>query len=102
MIGLMLFDFQMICTSEVSLFDYSRLPEFEARYKMSLFMSLVLIVLIFSQLLEAYKQIRENMRKSKHCRGGSDQGLEFFSNTNQMILNIYVDGLNVKFSGIHN
>ena len=66
LLGLVFFDFQLICTAEVGLFDYSKLWGTEYKYVVSLGMSYVLLIFMGSELYTAFNLLKGSLLKMKN------------------------------------
>ena len=58
LIGMMFFDYQLICSAEVSMFDYSRAAKIPLKFKVSYFFSQFIIFLIAIEFIQAYKLVK--------------------------------------------
>ena len=94
MIGLMFFDYQFVCGTEIAFFDYQKIRKVPGKYDYSLMISMVILVLIVSEFFEAYELITKNLFGGKVHKSSSD-GRNF-------VVEKYTDGTNTEQPGVHN
>ena len=92
LIGMVFYDFQMICSTEVAFFNYSRIRQESAKYLFSLMLSVFILVLIIRDFFQAYSVIRRRLLK---------KDIKLFTNE-RMVLERYTEGVNMNYTGIHN
>ena len=91
LIELTFFDFQMICTTEIAFFDYSRIREISGQYKFSLLLSIVMLFLIISDFFISFIMIAKQGLVRK---GGSPR--RKLSSNEKMTLERYTEGIYIN------
>ena len=97
MIAIFFFDFQMICTTEVSFFDYSRLRGLPGKFFVSIFASMLILGLTVAEFFQAYRAIWSRLIEGE--RFYTDKKT---TKSDQLILEKYTEGTNLKYPGIQN
>ena len=74
LIGMVFFDFQMICTTEIALFDYSRALHLHylGKFELSYIFSLGVYFLILGEFLEAFRAIKTKSLTQRRRQGSGD------------------------------
>ena len=67
LIGLVFFDYQMICLTEISMFDYSRILETSSKFLVSLLISIFMMAQILGEYFQAFRiiELKQKEEKSK-------------------------------------
>ena len=97
--GLMLFDYLLICTSEIALFNYSALGEISSKYIFSLNISIFLMILILYKFYQAYRMIRAHAVQMVDKKNTQDSLQLPCKDT--LILEKYTEMINLEFYGEH-
>ena len=101
MIDLFFFDYQMICASEISFFNYNKIRERQGKFVQSILISMFILVLVLREFSAAFESIREEIQKKRV----GDKKEKELSKANQLTLEIYTEGVNLdqkqKGSTIH-
>ena len=94
-IGLMFFDFESITVAEIAFFDYKRAGEIVARFKHSLLLSVITLILILVELLSSMIIIPEKVKKMRTAGGAIKKKQEDFDSvltpSSQMIFEKYTE-----------
>ena len=99
LIGMMFFDYQLICASEVSIFNYTNLRNIPPKYRVSLALSLLMVLLIIYEFYHAYKMIRYNATKIIFERNTKDN-IQIYPN-DKLILDKYTEAIKLDSYGAH-
>ena len=97
MIGLVFYDFQMICSTEVAFFNYSGIRNIPEKFIFSLMISLFVVTLIVSDFGQAFVLIKRGWM----TKNGGSGGIGLSSNE-RLVLERYTEGVNMKCKGVHN
>ena len=101
MIDVFFFDYQMICASEISFFNYNKIRERQGKFVQSILISMFILVLVLREFSAAFESIREEIQKKRV----GDKKEKELSKANQLTLEIYTEGVNLdqkqKGSTIH-
>ena len=100
LIGVMFFDFQMISSTEIAFFDYSRLFSSQSKYLGSLLLSVVILILILDDFFEGFCLIEEKMKIEEKIE--KVEKSERLSTNDEIVLDKYTEGINMESEGTHN
>ena len=99
MIGLMFFDYQAICVAEIAFFDYKRVGKIEAKFKYSLFLSILILFLIVSEILSSVIIIPHQIKmKTNGTKKRKEKIIESQNPSNQIIFEKYTEVINLDQS----
>ena len=92
-IGVLFFDFQMICSTEIAFFNYTKIREAPPKYILSLLISMFILTLIVSEFFRAYTIIGRRQLEAAQ---------DYLSSNDKLVLEKYTEGLNMNYTGLHN
>ena len=98
LLGMVFFDFELICLAEIALLDYSRLFEMDLKFLVSLLMSCTLLHLIGFELYRGFKLIKHHLKWSKTTTKNNQKGKKM-TEGDQQIFDKYSEGLKKEAPG---
>ena len=101
LLGLMFFDFQLICVNEISMFDYSTLRKSTPKFNLSLVLSFIIMGFILSELSQGFMLVSKNhQNETIKDRVGATE-TKNLSPSQKLILEKYTEGMKVEPTGEH-
>ena len=97
LIGLMFFDYQFICISEISLFNYSSLRKSSSKYTHSLLLSISITLLILLDFYQGYELLRTKAVEMMATKKSTEE--IDASKNDRMVLDKYTEVIQMETYG---
>ena len=93
-IDLFIFDFQLICTTEIAFFNYNRMRGVPGKFVGSLLISTSILVLIVKEFSGAFDSIGEEVKRKNERKQNKS-----LSKSEQLIVDLYTEGIEIAQNG---
>ena len=103
LIGMVFFEILLISSVEISTFDVNKIGDISLKFILSLFLSMIILTLIISELLDAYIILKTEIFSKKVCQDRNEKKPKQTSFEEELLLDKYTEGIEInEKTGSHN